>query len=224
MQVTFRGDADELRGFLKRLPGMLAGRLPDETNGGVRAFWTRIGMVALAIIRDAFVVKARGGMDASGLQWHPHAESTITHRLRKAGLPSRWRAVKQLQRAYATVAKTGRGLKKLERAKKTAALSFSPVEILRDTGRLLGSLSPGLVTNPDQRFEVGPGSVTLGSNVTVEGGWNLSRIHHNGTATIPARPLWPDWDRWPEEWRGLIYAEMIDAIQDIIKRWITSRG
>ncbi len=213
MQATFRGTKAQLRGFLTRLPRMLAGTLPDETDGGVRAFWVRAGLAALAVIRDAYVVKARGGTDASGLKWPELAESTITRRLRKAGLPSRWRAMKNVQSAYGTVARTGRGWKKLERAKATAAKSFGPVEILRDTDRLFNSLGPQLVKNLDQVFQVNPGSVSVGTNV------EYGAYHHNGTSRIPQRRLWPDWDQWPTEWKEQVFDAMREGLQDLIQRW-----
>src|SRR5437868_10069394 len=52
--------------------------------------------------------------------------------------------------------------------------------ILRDTGLLFNSLSPGISARPN------PGQVIVGTN-DPKAAW-----HHRGTTTIPARPLWPD--------------------------------
>ncbi len=69
------------------------------------------------------------------------------------------------------------------------------VEILRDTGLLLNSLSPG-VTGGDQVFRTGPGEVIVGTNRKWAG------IHHHGSRNgrIPQRRLWPDPSRWPSSW------------------------
>jgi hypothetical protein len=65
------------------------------------------------------------------------------------------------------------------------------VQILRDTGILLSSLSPGGTGNI---MDILPGSITLGTNCP------YAVHHHEGTAKIPARPLWPDPRDWPESW------------------------
>ncbi len=221
--ANYRGQKRYLKAFLHRVPLMLMGRVPDTTRGGVRAFWIKIGMVALAIIRDAYVLKSRGGTDASGVKWAALASSTIARRLRKAGLPSQAHAIKRLRNAYATVAKTGRGQKKLEQAKALAQKVFGPMQILVDTGRLLASFTPG-VKGPDQLFDVLPNGVAVGSNVKTKSGHNLAGIHHRGTATIPMRKLWPEWEQWPSAWQQQIFDAMQDGISDMILRWIRSGG
>lgn len=66
-------------------------------------------------------------------------------------------------------------------------------EILRDTGRLLNSLSPG---GPGSLLEQIPAGVRIGTNVGYAG-------HVAGD-----RPLWPEWDQWPERWRKAILDEL----------------
>ncbi len=63
------------------------------------------------------------------------------------------------------------------------------VEILRDTGELFRSLSPGIDDRPSgapgQVFDTPPGKVRVGTNKKP---W-----HHRGVpGRLPARPLWPD--------------------------------
>lgn len=69
------------------------------------------------------------------------------------------------------------------------------VDILRDIGLLLNSLSPG-VTSSNQVFRVGPGEVIVGTNRKWAG------IHHRGSRNgkIPQRRLWPAVNRWPSSW------------------------
>lgn len=154
--VYFRGSRPQLRRLLADLPAIAGGRDADPT-GAVRGLQLRVGMVALSLIKEAYVTKARGGTDAAGLFWPPLADSTIRRR-RRGGQKS---------------------------------------EILRDTGRLLNSLSPG-VSGPsgstDQVFEVRPGEVVVGTNV------EYAKYHHDGTSRLPQRRLWPEPSSWPRAW------------------------
>lgn len=68
-------------------------------------------------------------------------------------------------------------------------------EILRDTGRLFNSLSPG---GPDNVLSPVAGGVSVGTNVEYGG--------HVGKD----RPLWPEWPDWPERWRQ----DVLDALAE----------
>ncbi len=69
------------------------------------------------------------------------------------------------------------------------------VDILRDTGLLLNSLSPG-TSSSNQVFRVLPGEVIVGTNRKHAG------THHRGNPSrgLPQRRLWPDPKRWPSSW------------------------
>lgn len=76
------------------------------------------------------------------------------------------------------------------------------VDILRDTGELFRSLSPGIEDRPSrapgQIFQVTPQGVLVGTNKKV---W-----HHRGIpGRLPARPLWPLDGRIPPAWWPAIY-------------------
>src|SRR5262245_27942883 len=58
---------------------MLAGRVNDPT-GVVRGLHLRVGLVALSLIREAFVKKAQGGADEAGDRWQPLALATVARR------------------------------------------------------------------------------------------------------------------------------------------------
>lgn len=185
--VIFRGPRVRLLGALRFLPRMLAGRVSDPT-GEVRILLTRVGLAALGVIRDAFLVRARGGTDASGMVWKPLEPETIAAR------------------------RAGPGGKR------------GKVEILRDTGRLFASLGPALPmagtvlvgrTVPGQMLVVKPGSVSVGTNV------KYGKYHHLGTGSIPKRPLWPDWTRWPAQWRRRVYDQYEYALADLLIRLAT---
>ena len=68
------------------------------------------------------------------------------------------------------------------------------VDILRDTGLLLNSLSPG-VNSQAQVFRVRPGMVVVGTNR------RGAAAHHRGVlGRLPQRRLWPGPRRWPSSW------------------------
>lgn len=71
-------------------------------------------------------------------------------------------------------------------------------QILRDTGVLMNSLSPG---GPGSLIEVLHNGVSVGTNVP------YAHYQHFGTKTIPARPLWPE--RIPDSWSD----EILDTVR-----------
>lgn len=99
-----------------------------------------------------------------------------------------------LDRYRAAVAARGqvvRVLRKQGAAIQTKAgiLGGRDAMILRDSGKLFNSLSPGVEDKPSsapgQIFETPAGSVIVGTNVP------YAAAHHNGTSRLPARPFWP---------------------------------
>ena len=77
-------------------------------------------------------------------------------------------------------------------------------QILRDSGRLFNSFSPALAVRTE------PGHVFVGTNVAYAG-WQ-----HDGTATIPARPLWPAPATWPQRWWEAIGSVAREGIVGLI--------
>jgi phage gpG-like protein len=91
------------------------------------------------------------------------------------------------------------------------------VEILRDTGRLLRSLTPGVdAIGPEGVLRTPPGRVIVGTNVPYAG------YQHRGTRRIPARPLWPLDGRLPGNWTRELAATLkrgvLAAIIDLVQR------
>ena len=87
------------------------------------------------------------------------------------------------------------------------------VEILRDTGILLNSLSPG-VNSPEQIFKVEPGSVIVGTNRAG------AAAHHAGSQrrNLPQRRLWPEVSSWPSHWWKKILEATRDAAVSILTK------
>lgn len=215
--VQTRMTRPEVHRLFVAVPALLAGRMQDS-GGIVRALMIRVGMTALSHIRIAFVAKAHGGVDEAGESWAPLQRSTIANRRpaphkkrgeRPRGLltvaqDKQWRSIyaRQLARfkgdkghaaAYAWfVLKAGGAKTKLD------VYGGQTVEMLRDTGRGLNSLSPG-VKPPDftwsmtstgavegQVFRFDPGAVIVGTNV------KYMVYHHRGVpGRLPQRRLWP---------------------------------
>ena len=215
--VYIRASFDDIRGRISNLVSDAKSRRREND-----AIMTRCGTTALGYIREAFVVKSRGGTDETGLKWTPLSPKTIAYsktRMRgrggrtkterkRATMPSQalnpiqqdkwW----QVYRQQLAIHKGDKGhaaavawliLKGMGARTLVDKYGNRQVEILRDTGLLLNSLSPG-VASPNQIFRVGPGYVIMGTNR------KGAKAHHEGTGNVPQRKLWPDPDKWPRKW------------------------
>lgn len=59
---------DELKEYLRQLPGVLSGRLPDR-DGIAHGFKLRMAFAFFSVVKEAFIEKARGGTDECGISW-----------------------------------------------------------------------------------------------------------------------------------------------------------
>ena len=102
------------------------------------------------------------------------------------------------------------------------------VDILRDTGLLLNSLSPGYATNyesvpqvENQVFRPGRGEVIIGTNRK----WAAAH-HHGVPGRLPQRRLWPEPKDWPSGWWGSILDAaregLIEITQFMLERRLAS--
>lgn len=243
--IHVRGTVADVLAVMGTIPQIAAGQgdLPLA-----RALLIRMGIAALYRISRAFIVKAAGGTDETGLKWKPLSPSTIAYHRRQLPKPGaknpipkgRGRAAKAP--SYALTPKQrenwwryyrsylGRYNDKAHAARAAwvrvkaeggttlmARYGSQPVQILRDTGLLLTSLTPGTYAGgasppkvKKQVFDLARGTVIIGTNR--EWAWT----HHKGTARIPRRELWPDPSRWPESWWDEITSAGVDGLIDII--------
>ena len=211
----------ELRRLLSTLP---------KVAGASDAVLTVVGLAALGRIRQAFVAKARGGTDEAGDSWAPLSPKTIAYSAtrqrgrggrtktekKRASFPSQALNAKQQSRwwevyrralaqyrgdrghaaAVAWLVLKGEGATTL-----LQKYGGRKVEILRDTGLLLNSLSPG-TGSAEQVFRVGGGAVIIGTNR------RGAAAHHGGIpGRLPQRRLWPEPNKWPASW----WADILDA-------------
>jgi hypothetical protein len=249
--LRYRGSRQELMVDLARLPGILTGRLPDP-GGVAKALMIAMGMVLLSRIKEAYVIKSRGGVDAMGIYWPPLAASTLAGRRKGrmsirqmnqklAGLsPERralveahaartsaaidkqlaWERIDLLRRRKGKLTARDRAMLSLKRKKLTLATAFA--EILRDTGRMLNSLSPEVITatgggGDDTIMRTGPGWLEVGSNVEYFAYHNSDkprRKNADGSDRLPRRQVLPDnVGQIPAAW----IAEMGDAARKTMR-------
>lgn len=166
-----------------------------------KAILIRMGLAALDKIHHDFADKADGGGGALSQPWKPLAPSTIAKR-----------------RAKAVKGKRGRRRQEAGDAK---------IQILRDTGLLFNSLSPGIPgaashhmpsRKARQVFRLNPGSVTIGTN-------RVGAIyHHEGRfPPLPQRRLWPAPEDWPKNWWSEILQQGREGLLEVAQT-ILSRG
>lgn len=226
LTATYTGRREDLVDRLRGLPSMLAGRTPDP-DGTVRGLLLALGLQALSLIKGAFIVKSRGGTDEAGITWKKLDPKYVAYQRRHPGRPRggprptlnaaqdrQWRAI------YATMSRRliAEGMEAKSAGAQAAAAAWAhakangattllerygnaPVEILRDTGLLLNTLSPGS-GHPDQILRPGPGKVTVGSNLKKAG-----RLHKD-------RPLWPE--ELPPAWETRLADTLGDGIKLVI--------
>lgn len=232
MAIVFRGNRSELRRLIDVAVGALSGRTSDTDGVGI-GFLTAIGFAALSDVKTAFIEKAGGGVDELGIRWPPLKPETIANRrvgpkdkrdnrdiakrerIRQRETAKAFKRFslslpeKEARRRAAIVG----GLKATRQTGKTKVqtLGGRQVEILRDTGVLLNSLSPGLVVSSgsgasyqrpegeggeEQIFRVKAGEVVVGTNV------KYASTHQRGDSSrgIPARPFLPPDNGVPDIW------------------------
>lgn len=222
-------------------------------NEAARALLVRIGLANLANIKQAFLAKARGGTDITGLSWPKLSKKTVAYSRRHPGVPKgfyralyspSWMLTAQqrkrwwkLYRQYGGTGPEGekyhqRGghnpyaarlawrILKAEGAKTLlGTYGGVRVEILRDTGLLFNSLSPGVPVDhagtapprvADQVFRLERAAVIVGTNR------KHARVHHEGLGHVPQRRLWPDPRTWPPAWWNSILGAAQQGVVDIL--------
>lgn len=272
-KIYTKASRAEVRSAVALLGAILTARAPDQ-HGIAKGFMLRLSMVWLTKVKQAFLVKARGGTDEAGYKWKPLSAAYLAYgrrfgpgeqaRLKRAAglgkehkyapgnkvplgppkpgkvpmvtlphrvgggllnkyqadywwtvyLPARDRfaASMSIERAKARAAALAwNAVKKLGGKTKLEVFGSRQVDILRDTGVLFNSLSPGTVGSPveGQVLEATGAEVVVGTNV------RYAIYHHRAKKLANRRELWPDADRIPASWwdamlragnRGLVEA------------------
>lgn len=231
MSVPTSLTADQIAAELATLPDILTGRLPDRHGIGA-AFALRFAVAAFSRLSREFIVKARGGTDGAGIKWKPLDPKYVAYGRRpgkskkttKDNAPSVALTASQRKSYWkhyrAALAWLAASIPIGEAKGRAAAIAWSKVksegaqtkvdkfghvkvEILKDTGRLLNSLSPVVAASVsagttvtgtgDQILEYRPGRLLVGTNV------EYASAHHGRDGTGP-RPFWPPSNRLPQAW------------------------
>lgn len=226
-------DRDKLNAMLASLGQALAGRLNDAVSRRLHDDALRnVGLEALAVVKQAFVVKARGGTDDAGQSWPPLKPETVAYGRRHPGkrkskkpgsrpslTPTQnaaWRKAFAQVKAARMAAGDGEDAASAVAAghawnvvkgmgARTVLEKYggAKVEINRDTGRLLASLSPG---KPGCLIEVGQRSVSVGTSVPY-----APFVHAR-------RPLWLPVDRWPKAWTDRLAETLKRVLAEHLRR------
>lgn len=256
-RVYFRGTRSELVGVFRDMVASIAGRSTTYQTEA-RQIHMVVGLAALSDIKADFIRKARGGVGEDGVTWPPLSPKTLAYgrKAPKAGGLSpggkdgfmsqeqltQWRKLyggalarlamsMPLERAKGIAAARAWRIMKARGVKtKLAEYANRPHEILRDTGILLNSLSPGMVgfdgvnvsVSPPtgeggemQVFDLQPSGVIVGTNVPYAG------VHQNGSAKrkIPARPFIPNIvpEKWLDRWSGAVLPSLTVALRQAVE-------
>ena len=204
--IVFKGSRQELRRVIAELPAVLAGRQADTADIS-RGFQIRLSVSLLSQIQQDFLTMSRGGTSRWGMRWAPLKPATIAaRRTTRAELAA-------FKRARKAALKSGQ-----KPPTRQEYFGGRQVDILRDTGKLLRSLTPGieepptLAGNPDQIVRTGAGNLIVGTNVP------YAEHHQKGTPNMDARPMWPQDGSIPDAYvpaiskaaiRGLLAAYMV---------------
>lgn len=228
--IHVRSTREALRSALSTIPG--AARAGGST---ANVMMTRCGMALLGRIKQAFITKSRGGTDEAGDTWKPLSPKTIAYsKTRRRGRtkaekkrdvrPSQGLSAKQrdrwwqVYRRQLAIYKGNKGhaaavawliLKGEGATTLVEKYGHQKVDILRDTGLLLNSLSPG-VSHPNSVFRTAPGVVIVGTNR------KGAAAHHKGIpGRLPQRRLWPLVSRWPASWWRDIMDQVKQGLLDL---------
>lgn len=197
VSVRTRLSRKEIKNVINNIPKELrTGPLSQE-------LMQEVGMVILGLIKKAFITKARGGTDESGLRWAPLSPVTIARRL------GRTRPKPKKKAGY-------KGIK--GKAPADFDKYAGSVEILIDSGKLLDSLTPAS-TSDDQVLNAGNGTVAVGTSVEY-----ASKHHHGIPGKLPRRRLWPEPNKWPKSWWNEILNEIRTAIMDLVVDKVRGNG
>lgn len=231
-RVVFKGTKAELLAALRALPAALAGKATGRSMKGARnlarVVAESVGVEALSIVKEAFVVKSRHGQDEAGVRWDPLSPATVAYKRRHPKLQARRKYAKaagRVRRPLLTAAQDRHWRRVFSACMhqnkspgdsariawaavkamggKTVLEEYgnSPHEIGRDTGRLLASIGP---ESPDCVLKASPGEVFVGTNVKY------------AAAFASRRPIFPA--RWPDRWAGRLAQTVVDAVAMAVGR------
>lgn len=220
MTVTYYGSPVDLRIFLRSIPAILAGHKPDPgfaEDIRLRLGVALLSQIQQDFLTKAQGGMGRDGIKWKPLSPYTIARRrkgpadkkslTLKAKTRHLSASEKKEFMREYRKVRAKLAASGMApdrasfqarvqvTRKYKRKGFQVQSDFEilaarQVEVLRDTGELFKSLSPGIENNPShapgQIFETPPGRVIVGTNKKP---W-----HHttSGQGRLPRRPFWPD--------------------------------
>lgn len=177
--------------MLHRLPAMLSGEEVDPT-GYVQEMYRNLGIAALNIIQEAFLVKSQRAADEAGRQWAELAPMTIRLRRKR---------------------RQGKGQHEDSSSEKILIETERLYQSLTPpVGGVTGAVAAGTSESvADRIFELMPKGIEVGSNVPYAGKHHYGGVSARG-AEVPQRRLWPEWRYWPTVWRERLMDEISKAL------------
>lgn len=236
-QATFRGTRAELKALLRRLPSVLSGRTPDPT-GQVEPLLLDLGLQALTITRETFLVKSQGGTDDAGIKWDELDPRYLAYGRRHAALDSARQSAKAEGRRGRPLLTEGldkawrgifvgvwqrlrkQGIKDRQAKGNAAALAW--ILVKQRGGRTIFaeySKAPHLIGQVSGRLleSLSPNSGSPDQILQVEPGRVTagSKVEYAGPFHAK-RPLWPE--HWPETWTRRLADTLSDGLKLILKK------
>lgn len=243
--VTFHGSRADVEAIVARLPAILAGTDPvaaDQVEqillrGGVallskiqQAFivksrggtdeagisWPPLKRATIAGRRITTAEKRATGVTgrrerglltpAENRRWRKYYATALAWL--RLSLPEGEAKARAAQIAWTKLKKEGA-------VTRLALFGGRQVDMLRDTGELFRSLSPGVGADAGQILDGKPGRIIVGTNKKP---W-----HHAGIpGKLPSRPFWPVDGTLPESWwdavRDAIGRGLVELVLDVVQR------
>lgn len=242
-RAVFHGQRDDLRAILSQVMDIVGGRAPDPLRVAqgiqLRAGVALLSQIQQDFIRKSRGGVGLDGIVWPPLSPKTIAQRRVSGAEKKAlGIGGRrvrglltpqedkeWRKIYGSRlaklrmhmpegQARAKAAAIAWAVMKQRGAKtKLAVLGSRKVDILRDTGELLRSFSPGIEDRPSgadgQIFRTEPGAVIVGSNKKPQ--------HHRGIkGRLPARPFWPLDGKIPDAWMPAVRTAVATGLARLI--------
>lgn len=251
-RVTWNGSAAEVAAFVRRLPAVLAGKLPD-TDGIAYGLQLRLGVALLSKVQQDFLTKSRGGTGEDGIRWRPLERSTVAQRritaserkaagvgtktrrgLLSAAQDKQWRRIFATRRtrliaggyspgsASATAAKMAWAALKAAGAQTRIGL-FGNRKV--DTLRDTGELFRSFSPGIEDRPSHADGQIFQVASGRVTIGTNKKPWHHRGIpGKLPARPFWPLDGSLPRAWWSYLLGVYQRGLAKLLARYIDRGG
>lgn len=240
-QTTFHGSRAQLMERLRQLPKLLSGRTIASSDVASQVLGA-LGLQALSLIKEAYIVKARGGTDEAGISWAPLSPKYVAYSRRHPGLARKRAAAAKAGRArrpLLTAAQDklwrqifARSLRRFQRAgrgdAKGAAAAIAWATLKRAGGKTIlaeyGNRPHEIGRDTGRLFNsLSPGSAPAAANEdqifrTDPGAVTVGTNIAYAAPFHKRRPLWPDEANIPASWWQRLGETLGDGIEMVLRQ------